>query len=529
MKLKKNNLWLISLAVIAVSAIIFSTCDPEKENESITEDFDITGTYTYSQNLPQSGGTLVYTWVFNENKTYKITRSIGSTENTGTWSVSGSEITLTDTSPQYADYTVIDTFTISESGNQITLTLKQGQASNIFVSYLGVAETSLTLIRGEQKKGTPFLARQVAVGGSHTMAIKTDGSLWAWGCNTNGQLGDGTGKSGVYDVSYERSDDKNTPTRIGADTWSFVSTGDRNTFAIKTDGSLWAWGNNSNGQLGNGKYWTGYLPDDGSSGRFSAGELTPIQIGTDTWSSVSSCSQHTVAIKKDGSLWAWGDNGSGQLGNGKSKQDYNIYNAYELTPIRIGTDINWASVFAGSYHTLAIKEDGSLWAWGDNSFGQLGDGTITTYDSSANKINDNDKNTPTRIGADTWSSVSTGGSSTSTFAIKTDGSLWAWGQSAVENNVRTSTPTQIGTDMNWSSVRGRVAIKTDGSFWNLEYHPPLRLGTDTNWSSVSIGGNHMVVIKTDGSLWAQGDNDYGQLGDGTNTSRDILTQIFINE
>ena len=516
------------IAVIAAVAIIgFSVfgCDPDKGNES-TEDFDIAGTYTYSQALPQGGGTLVYTWVFNENKTYKITRSIGSVENTGTWSVSGSEITLTDTSPQNVGSTVKDTFTISESGNQITLALKQGQTSSILVSYVSVAGTSLTLTRKTGDSGIAY----VSAGTDYTMAIKTDGSLWAWGRNHYGQLGDGTGGGGYED----NSGNKNTPTRIGTETtWASVSASYEYTVAIKTDGSLWAWGSGS--QLGD-----------------STGEdkNTPTQIGTETnWASVSAGYEHTVAIKTDGSLWAWGmfiiNSSTSRQGN--------------YTPTRIGTETNWASVSAGYFHTMAIKTDGSLWAWGANWDGQLGDGT----GGGGRNDDSGNKNTLTRIGTETnWASVSA--SYEHTVAIKTDGSLWAWGRNYYgqlgdgtggggyeDNSGNKNIPTRIGTETNWASVIAggvhTIAIKKDGSLWawgrnhygqlgdgtKEDKNIPTRIGTETNWASVSAV-THTIAIKKDGSLWAWGRNNYSQLGDGTggggdSSNKSTPTQIFIME
>jgi hypothetical protein len=178
----------------------------------------------------------------------------------------------------------------------------------------------------------------------HTIAIKTDGTLWVWGDNFYGQLGLGD------------TTNRYTPTKVGTDTnWAYVSAGCANTIAIKTDGTLWAWGWNYTGQLGLGDTTNRY---------------TPTQVGSDTnWAYVSAGDSHTVAIKKDGTLWAWGDNFYGQLGLGDTTDRY--------TPTLVGSDTNWAYVSAGLYHTIAIKTNGTLWAWGRNNFGQLGLGDTT--------------------------------------------------------------------------------------------------------------------------------------------------------
>jgi alpha-tubulin suppressor-like RCC1 family protein len=310
---------------------------------------------------------------------------------------------------------------------------------------------------------------KITGGAHHTVSIKTDGSLWAWGFNYFGQLGDGT----IYD--------KHVPTRIGTDTdWVTVAAGEHYTLAIKADGSLWAWGDNGYGQLGNGT---------------TQGMTAPIRIGTDTdWATVATMMFHTVAIKTDGSLWAWGLNNYGQFGDGTTVS--------KLIPTRIGTDTNWAVVSAGLGHTLAIKTDGSLWAWGWNNYRQLGDGTGI------------DKHTPTRIDADTdWATVAAGFNNT--VAIKTDGSLWEWGDDVI------SVPMQIGTDVDWVTVAARsdhyVAIKINGLLWEwgTPYGVPLQIGIDYDWATVGAGWYHTLVIKTNGTLWAWGYNGYGELGDGT--------------
>jgi alpha-tubulin suppressor-like RCC1 family protein len=176
----------------------------------------------------------------------------------------------------------------------------------------------------------------------YTVALTTDGSLWAWGYNSYGQLGLGD------------RDHRYTPSRVGTDTdWDAVRAGDDHTVALKDDGSLWAWGRNYDGQLGIGD---------------TDSRSTPVQVGADAdWAAVEAGRYHTVAVRTDGSLWAWGRNHYGQLGLGDMDE--------RSTPVQVGTDTDWAAVETGYYHTMALKTDGSLWAWGDNWFGQLGDGS----------------------------------------------------------------------------------------------------------------------------------------------------------
>ena len=234
--------------------------------------------------------------------------------------------------------------------------------------------------------GTATDWASISSGQLHNIAIKTNGTLWAWGDDSYGQLGDG----------LPIGSRKYSPVQIGTATnWASISANFAQTIAIKTDGTLWAWGANTTGQLG----------DSTTTQRPS-----PVQIGTaNNWAGVSAGGNHTIAIKTDGSLWAWGANSKGQLGNGT--------NTNELTPVQIVTATNWASIRAsfGAY-TLAIKTDGSLWAWGDNTWGTLGDGTTTN------------RNSPVQIGtANNWAGVSAGAGAQHTIAKKTDGTLWAWG------------------------------------------------------------------------------------------------------
>jgi alpha-tubulin suppressor-like RCC1 family protein len=229
----------------------------------------------------------------------------------------------------------------------------------------------------------------VSSGGNNAVAIRTDGTMWEW--RGWGWLRDGA------------EINRMVPTQIGrgAD-WVSVSVNDFNTAAIQRDGSLWMWGNEF---FGNGRW---------------EGSDTPVRIGTDNdWASVATGMLHTVAIKTDGSLWAWGESRRGEVGDGET--------GVRLIPTRIGDDYNWASVSAGGYqgahnnpgHTLAIRTDGTLWAWGNNQMGQLGDGT------SRGRWDDIQLS-PVQIGTDTdWASVYAGG--WGSLATKTDGSLWAWG------------------------------------------------------------------------------------------------------
>jgi alpha-tubulin suppressor-like RCC1 family protein len=225
----------------------------------------------------------------------------------------------------------------------------------------------------------------VSAGAYHTCAKKLDNSLWCWGYNSSGQLGLGLSAPEKSDAPAKVSDELN---------WAVVSVGAGHSCATKSDGTLWCWGSNSNGQIGVGTTLTAFSP-------------TPV-VGTG-FSAVSAGASHTCATGVDGSLACWGFNDIGQLGDGTTAQ--------KTVPTPV-TGNDWIAVGAGSAHTCAIKMDGSLWCWGDNTTGQLGDGT------NANHI------APTRIlnPAGPWAAVALG--SGHTCATLGTGSLYCWGDNS---------------------------------------------------------------------------------------------------
>lgn len=331
---------------------------------------------------------------------------------------------------------------------------------------------------------------KIEAGGSHATAIAFNGTLWAWGDNRVGQLGDGTTIARL------------TPTRMGTDThWTAVSAGDAYTVAIKSDGSLWAWGSNYLGRLGAGMVVD---PDDPD-----IGITVPIRIGTDSnWTVVSAGGDHTAALKSDGSIWTWGSNSIGQLGGGEF--DLNKY-----VPTHVGPQ-GLISVSAGAAHTVALRFDGTIWATGADYYGQLG-WRIYCYPYAQNYFG-------LLIDTD-WAAVSAG--SMHTVALKTNGTLWAWGSV-------TFIPTQMGTDRNWSEISASwdhtLALKSDGSLWTWGINvtdTPVRIGSDTDWVAISAGYGFSMALKSDGSLWTWGINSTGQLGDGTTEYHSTPHQVNV--
>jgi len=326
--------------------------------------------------------------------------------------------------------------------------------------------------------------KQVSCGYNHTLAVKTDGTLWTWGRNSTGQLGVNNTTNRLTPVT----------TFAGGTNWKQVSCGSRHTTAIKTDGTLWTWGTNSSAQLG----------DNTSTNRSTP--VTTFAGGTN-WKQVACGQDHTAAIKTDGTLWTWGRNLSGQLGDNTTTD-----RSTPVTTFAGGT--NWKQVAGGGdSHTAAIKTDGTLWTWGWNLFGQLGDNTTTS------------RNTPvtTFAGGTNWKQISGGDLHTS--AIKTDGTLWTWGRNLsgqLGDNTTTQRNTPVTTFVggtNWKQVSGgdshTAAIKTDGTLWTWGTNSSAQLGDNTvttrstpvttfaggtNWKQVACGGYHTTAIKTSDDL-----------------------------
>ncbi|HYD90224.1 MAG TPA: T9SS type A sorting domain-containing protein [Flavobacterium sp.] len=306
--------------------------------------------------------------------------------------------------------------------------------------------------------------------------------------------------------------------QLSAQCWEKIAVGAHHAIAIKDDGTLWGWGANWHGQLARDPAEIAYV-------------TSPVLISDDTsWKNVDCGVHHVIAVKTDGTLWAVGWNDDRQLGIGQAVEEI-----YQLT--QVGSDNDWNSVFCGWDVSFSIKNNGTLWGWGKNQYGNLGDGTNSTRD------------TPVQIGTDTdWEIVASGVKHT--LAIKTDGTLWAWGKSydgalgiGGTGISEESSPVQCGTDADWKSIivgtEFSAGLKDDGTIWVWgksgygelgngdtfsAYYVPTQLGTEL-WTSISGRYNNVFAIKANGTLWAWGFNENGQLADGTTTNRNIPTFI----
>lgn len=265
----------------------------------------------------------------------------------------------------------------------------------------------------------------VKAGLYHIIALKTSGTMWSWGYNDN-----------YYALGLTDRNHRSSPTQIGTSAdWAQVSCGTFHAMAIKKDGSLWGWGSNDYGELG-----LGYTTSFGFGVVGLAQQLPYPYIYDYTWKQVACGSGFTIGIKRDGTIWGWGNSGSGQTGS----------YTYRSSPVQIGTSTDWRQVAAGSGQVLAIKTDGSLWVWGSAEWGARGDNVASGGQA-----------TPTRLGLlNDWKWVTCNGNSS--FGFRADGTMWAWGYNGYgdlglgDTNMRSS-PVQVGTRSGWVLGDGSAA------------------------------------------------------------------------
>ena len=319
---------------------------------------------------------------------------------------------------------------------------------------------------------------QVSAGTAHTAAVRTNGTIWTWGENGTGRLGDNTAVSRSSPVSV-----------VGGFTdWCQVSASVVHTAAVRTNGTIWAWGCNGNGRLGDNTT----VPNS-----------SPVSVvgGFTDWCQVSTGQSHTTAIRTNGTIWSWGYNSCGQLG------DNTIVD--KSSPVSVvGGFTDWCQVSAGGYHTAAVRSNCTIWTWGCNNCGQLGDNTIVSRSSPVSVVG----------GFTDWCQVSVG--CIHTAAVRTNGTIWAWGYNAFgrlgdgSSLAKSSPVSVVGGFTDWCQVSAgnahTAAVRTNGTIWTWGENGTGRLGDNTttnrsspvsvvggftDWCQVSAGCGHSTAVR----------------------------------
>ena len=338
---------------------------------------------------------------------------------------------------------------------------------------------------------------QVAAGYAHSLALDAEGNVWAWGDDSQGQLGNG-------DITGDMTVAAQVTTGTA---YAAIAAGETHSLALDSDGNLWGWGNNGFGQVGNA------AP--------AVNAISPEQISTGTrYTAIAAGELHSLALDTDGNLWGWGYNGYGQVGSGSAHGD-------PSTPLRVSTGTRYTAIAAGGYHSLALDADGNLWSWGDDRSGQLGNGAPGTVVRA-----------PAQVSTGTsYNAIAAG--STHSIALDTEGTLWSWGDDGSEqlgNGAATGdviVPTPVTTGTTYVALAAAtgysITLDSDGNLWTwgTEYagqlgngastspvNVPTQVSTGTSYGAIAAGSAHSLALDADGSPWTWGSDEYGKLGNG---------------
>lgn len=366
---------------------------------------------------------------------------------------------------------------------------KRNGRSRFLVS--GIAGIILSIVTLITAHGASWASTtpMIAGGSWHTIALKSDGTVYAWGYNYFGQLGDGTTGKGR----------QTTPVKVsGISDVTDIAGGSNYTTALKSDGTVWAWGENEYGQLGNGT-------TDDSAEPVQVGDLTNVTAITNGLGG-------GFALKSDGTVWGWGVDYSDYLGE---EEGY----SWRTTPEQISGLSDVTAIASGYIYTFTLKSDGTVWGWGDEEFGE-GNTSTPVQVSGLSDV--------TAIAAG-WGFA---------FALKSDGTVWAWGDNS-SGQLGDGTTEDKNTPVQVNNLSGVIAIacgndhtialKSDGTVWTCgknyfgqlgdgtteDRRTPVQVGSLSDVTAIASGRYHSIALKSDGTVWVWGQCGAGQLGNGT--------------
>ena len=400
--------------------------------------------------------------------------------------------------------TLVASATTNANG-QYSLTVDRNATYNLRFRKAGYDEQTLTNINVVDStialpnvavaiNAVPFTTTpMIATGSYHSVVLKSDGTVWTWGRNHRGQLGDGT------------TTNRTTPIQVqNLNNVTAITAGDYHTVALKSDGTVWEWGDSSS-------------------------RTSPVQVqNLNNVTAIVAGNAHIIALKSDGTVWAWGNNSFDQLGDGTTTN--------RDAPTQVQNLSNVKSISTVTHHTIALKTDGTVWAWGWNYYGQLIDGTTT------------DRCTPVQI-QNLSNVIAIAAGENHSVALRSNGTVWAWGsnwfyQLGDGTDTARTTPVQVQNLSNVTSVtagaRFSVALRSNGTVWawgdnggngklgdgtTFARSTPVQVQKLNSITAVSTARTHSLAIKSDGTVWAWGDNISYQLGDNTDAVRLAPIQV----
>ena len=361
----------------------------------------------------------------------------------------------------------------------------------------------------------------IAAGAVHSLALDEEGSAWAWGDDGDGQLGDAGTNA-----------DASSPTEVAAPTdlvLASLSGGRFHSLALDAAGSAWAWGSDAAGQLG-----------DGAPNEAQGAPVAVVMPPATSFEQVAARAFFSLALDATGNAWAWGSDGSGQLGNGGT-------NVNESAPVAVAmpAGVSFTDVAVGGFHVLALDTQGNAWAWGSGGNGRLGDGGAASAPAPI----------AVSMPADTTFTAIAGGGE-HTLALDADGNAWAWGRDGAgqlgdggaDADMTTPVPVSMPNGVSFVAIAAgsqhSLALDTTGNAWawglddagqlgdggtNTNASTPVQvtMPTGVSFTAVSAGTRHSLALDTNGNVWAWGRDGSGQLGNGDAVSADQASPVQV--